>query len=322
MNILNGNSINFWEIGASGKIKEFYNYNNIVEYVGFEPNKKLALLKKSILENSRNFKTVKIHEFGLGNYSKNEIFICKHVACSSLLIPNSNYINLYQGIRYKSKNRMSYAEHFEVIKKEEIKCFPIEELVKMGIKVNPDYIQIDIQGMEYEVLSNFPNIEDVLMIDVELSVDEHYLGQVKFDKISNYLLDKGFQLIDIKGLSYASRKDILKNNYIDKGELVQFDGVFIKKILPDDPNYKLKLIKLAILLEINLYYSSSIYYFEEAIKADNENIYRNEINNNLKNIKNKIKKENAIIRNINILKLIINYFLRKLKSNYQIDFVK
>ena len=44
--ILNDNPIHFWEIGASGGLMNFFDFDPLISYTGFEPNAALAKKKE------------------------------------------------------------------------------------------------------------------------------------------------------------------------------------------------------------------------------------------------------------------------------------
>lgn len=317
---LNNSMINFWEIGASGSLRSFHQYDPIINYTGFEPEHQSVLKKNDFLKSTRKLNNYIIHNFALSVNKFDQLKICKHPGCSSLVAPNYIYLDNYRGSRYMSKSDFPFNCNYEVIDNKNIKCNTPQDLKKLNIITNPDIIQIDIQGLEYEVLLDFPNLENVLLIDVELSVGELYVNQIKFDKICNLLYEKGFQLLDIKGKAYARRIDIIKNNMVDKGELIQFDGLFIKIPSLKPKEDTLRNFKIAIILEIYGYYSSSIRFYELALKSDIDNTYKTNIQKCYLNLIKKINKENKLLRIINIIKKCLNFIMGVMGSRHRLVF--
>ncbi len=66
-------------------------------------------------------------------------------------------------------------------------------------KIDISYLEnvcIDVQGAELEVLKSFDNfIENIKHLEIEISQKKYYKGQVLFNELNNYLINKKFKLI-------------------------------------------------------------------------------------------------------------------------------
>lgn len=251
--------INFYEIGARGGAKDFQKYNFIFNYFAFEPDQKAANQKRSLLE-SKGYNSVKCYDIALGSPPESSnLHMTAHRGCSSFLLPNDEVIQKYQGVR-----------RFDLVKWK--RCFVVEDVVKVEVNSLEKYayknkievIQIDTQGTELSILStlNKDNLNEVLCIHIEMNVVSVYVNQPCITDILEFLREKSFIFLDIENIQHVPRVSLSKNNYSDKGELISFDGIFIRDPEKLDTIQKLK---LAIFLYLNDYLSTAYYL----LTADN-----------------------------------------------------
>ena len=132
---------------------------------------------------------------------KRPLFITRNPTCISILEPNFELLKNY-GI----------AEHFQVIRKEEVECCRYDTLWRAGAVPACDVLKIDVQGYEYEMFLGFGAcLQGVLGIVAEAHFYEHYRGQ--------RLLHDIVRLASTFGL-------VLRR--IDSNKLQGFNGDFIE----------------------------------------------------------------------------------------------
>jgi FkbM family methyltransferase len=81
-------------------------------------------------------------------------------------------------------------------------------------------LKIDTQGYEKKVIEGAINsLENVLIIQIEMSIVQLYEGELEFIEMIEFLKDKGFKLFS------------LENGFsnLDSGQLLQVDGIFVNK---------------------------------------------------------------------------------------------
>ena len=96
-----------------------------------------------------------------------------------------------------------------------------------------NFMNIDVQGYEYEVIKNGNNtIKDCLIIQLETSPIPIYKNEKSFAHICLQLENLGFQLHSFNKINTRCFKPVILQNNIYSGlnHLFQLDCVFIKKI--------------------------------------------------------------------------------------------
>ena len=99
---------------------------------------------------------------------------------------------------YKS-NKVNWAwdsvNQVDTIKSESKRMYSLINELKWNEKYFD--VLIDVQGAELEVLKSFDNfIDNIRSIQVESSSKEFYIGQSTVNEVHQYLLDKGFVLLN------------------------------------------------------------------------------------------------------------------------------
>lgn len=191
-------------------------------YFLFEPSKKEA---EKLTTRYKNFSNVKILEFALGNNNNNRsLNITVSEQCSSVRKPNMNILQKYP-----------VSIMFEVKEKREVSFYRYDDLYKKSIVPSPDFIKIDVQGFEYEVIEGFGDlIRKCIGIELEAHFYEVYIGQKLLGDIVNLLLSHGLYLRDIRP------------QWSFGNDLVEVNAIFtqsIEKLTEQSQKNKLKLIE-------------------------------------------------------------------------------
>jgi hypothetical protein len=115
---------------------------------------------------------------------------------------------------------------------------------------NPDFLKMDIQGAELEVIKNGNNkLRDCLAIQLEVSYFNLYEGQPSFGEVDIYLRKLGFVrhlFLDVKRWSIAPT--IFNNNFrVPGNQLLESDIIYVKDPLNIASMNEIQLKKFAIL---------------------------------------------------------------------------
>lgn len=140
--------------------------------------------------------------------------------CSSCLEPNEELLSKYP-----------IGKWMQVVEKRQIEVTTAALLIESGIIPSPDFIKIDIQGLEFEALQGFgSHLNGVIGIELEATLKPIYKEQKLLWEIIELLEKNGFILRD------------LQHQGPFEHELVEVNAFFSKP--PSDPSvniYKLKL---------------------------------------------------------------------------------
>ena len=200
-------ALKFIDVGAAEDIhprwKRIVKFTN---YVGFEPDKRSSDL---LIEN-KNCKSYKIYPFALwSKKQKLNINFTEEPRVSSHYYPNSELLS-----RYKN------AERFKVIKQIEVDSIDLDRLEIPDI----DFIKIDIQGGELEVLNGAKeSLKRCLGLELEVEFLNLYKGQPLFGDLKRMLLDHGLEFIDFINLCRWER-----DRFNGFGHCVFGDAIFLK----------------------------------------------------------------------------------------------
>ncbi len=192
-----------------------------IKVYGFEPD-------SAEIENlNRQNKFQNNLPFALGDEErKSNFYITSSPACSSLLIPNVDLIRKYPN-----------AHHFQVKRIETVQTKRLEKVVKDKSLPHPEFLKIDVQGYEYNVLKGAGELltSSVLCIELEAHLKQLYCEQKTLFEIIKYLEGFNFVLCDFRK----------QGNFGD--EIVEANCFFIKKdnALSQDQQEKIRFWKIA-----------------------------------------------------------------------------
>lgn len=169
------NSDNFF----SSKYNQFFE-DILVEPIEMEANKlndKKLIIKKG-LWNKKEKKILNILDNRLGS--------------SSMYMPNEQAFDLHN-------IRKEDFENYKVTRKIDVECDTISnQLAKLNITIL-DYLKIDTQGAELEILKGIGNYRP-LLIKIEAHFFSMYKNAPSWHKVVNFLYELNYVLIDYKGI--------------------------------------------------------------------------------------------------------------------------
>ncbi len=198
--------ISYIDIGAS--------YGLPVKWEKFaaDPNFRLILIepdKSQAAEIGLRYPDAQILQVGLGDHKeRRDIHLTASQSCSSVLEPNMVVLR-----------RFNLEKWFTVIGKVPTELRRYDEVSAEKNLPVPDFIKIDVQGFEYEVLNGFGDLlNKVLCIELETHLLELYHGQKLFGDIHKFLYNRGFYLRHLEQTGHFNREAVEFNAYFVRQE--------------------------------------------------------------------------------------------------------
>ena len=275
LDFINNNSpLVICDIGASPIdktkfIDELFN-ETFSQIIGFEPNKKEYDKLKTKDPNK------KFYNYAIGDGEDKILNICKAPGMSSFLKPNLNYLKKFHG----------FEEWAQIISEEKVNTKKLNE-----IDEKIDFLKIDVQGYEYEVLINgLEKLNNVKVIQIETSPFPLYQGEKNSSEIMRLLENSGFMLHMFNKINTRIFKPMVlaNNKTLGLNHLFQLDCVMVKNFEEINKFSEEDLTKLILIM----FYSFKSYDFVDYLISMMDEKYGTNIldkyrllNKNLKIIK-------------------------------------
>ena len=275
LDFINNNSpLIICDIGASPIdktkfIDELFN-ETFSQIIGFEPNKKEYDKLKTKDPNK------KFYNYAMGDGEDKILNICKAPGISSFLKPNLNYLKKFHG----------FEEWAQIISEEKVNTKKLNE-----IDEKIDFLKIDVQGYEYEVLINgLEKLNNVKVIQIETSPFPLYQGEKNSSEIMRLLENSGFMLHMFNKINTRIFKPMVlaNNKTLGLNHLFQLDCVMVKNFEEINKLSEENLTKLILIM----FYSFKSYDFVDYLISMMDEKYGTNIldkyrllNKNLKIIK-------------------------------------
>tara|TARA_B100001094_G_C18062275_1_gene735668 strand:- start:165 stop:1067 length:903 start_codon:yes stop_codon:yes gene_type:complete len=246
---------NYVDVGAREDISNIWKkLEDNINVFGFETD--LDELKR--LKNK--FPSRTYYEFGL--WSKEEdlkLYITSDASSSSIYKPNLN-----ENKKYKIK----YHECRNLKKVVNVKCKKMDQL----LTTTPDFIKIDTQGSEYEIIKGARKLltSNCPLISLETWTRDVYKNSPTMDKTISLMREYGYEILDME--LCASEKHKTNFRTISKQTISGYEITFGKKNIEmiKDLNSK---IKYVLLLDLFGYKDMAINLNENFIKNSDLNLF-------------------------------------------------
>ena len=182
---------------------------------------------------------------------KKKIYILKNrLGSSSMYEPNTNLFDLH---KIKKKDYQNY----NITKEVEVQCETLNDSLS-ALKINKlDYLKIDTQGAELEILKGIGEYRPML-IKIESHIHSMYKNVPSWNELLDYLYKLNYLVIDWKGIgSHATRvpaemdmifipnfndengkKLILENENKFISLMLMFGQISLLKIISNKNNFK------------------------------------------------------------------------------------
>ena len=235
---------------------------------GFEPNEE-EFKKLNSTDKKKYF------NYAVGNGQIETLNICSAPGMTSILEPDFEYLKLFHG----------FSDWTKVTKKVKIQT---KKLDNINFDKKIDFLKIDVQGYEHEVIKNGNKIiKDCLIVQLETSPIPLYKNEKSFAHVCLQLENLGFQLHSFNQINTRCFKPVILQNNIYSGlnHLFQLDCVFVKKLNFFDKFDLEQLKKIALIL----FYSFGSYDLVDYVVSKISKLEKNnvifEFRNLMKNIK-------------------------------------
>jgi FkbM family methyltransferase len=199
-------SVALVDVGAAGNIEPRWKVvSTFINYVGFEPD----IRSSRTLQKNSYFSNYVIYPVGLWSSSGKISFnLTKDPQLSSFFTPN-----------YQILNRFPNSDRFLILDTTEIECHKLDD-----IECEKDFIKIDVQGGELEILKGAEqSLDCIIGCEVEVEFLPLYTGQPLFGDVSKWLAEQNFVLMDFINLRRWER-----DNLTGLGQLVFGDALFLR----------------------------------------------------------------------------------------------
>jgi len=216
------------DVGARYGIHPSWNgFDAPMRYIAFEPDGEEAERLRELYKDNRSF-AYEVLETALDKQKgKRDFHLLKHRGLSSCLKPDLTS----ECFRHLKPGQA------EVEKILQIDMERGDDLFE-GLGALPDFLKIDTEGTEQDVLEGFERILGKSVIGVRLSCNFQpcFIGQRLFSDSHDYLLARDFVLLnlDYKGYGYPRlglfrKPDPIENEDFRYGILVAADAVWIRR---------------------------------------------------------------------------------------------
>ena len=218
--------INFIDVGcADYLIEPWSKYTKNINFIlGFDVHG-IKEYKRQLLREKINHK---IYQKLIFTEPLDKILVCKKKQNSSLFKVDTNLMKEY--VRKSGKGEYRYKQRefdFRSKRTKKVKCVRLDETIdKMGI--NFDFIKIDTQGSEYQVLKSLGEYLKTQIIGVyaELFFKPLYREIILYQDVDKYLRSCGFhQVIKVDHSEWVQDFLYIRNDKLKKTKIE-----FIKKI--------------------------------------------------------------------------------------------
>ena len=201
------------DIGAQNLTQEAHIYAPLqavgaARLIGFEPLAEAASLRRD-----EDPSMVMLQHF-IGNGRSALFHIGRDDTTSSLLAPDLDFLARFEAL----------PEMCEPVKIERVQTTRLDDVSEID---DCDFLKIDVQGGELDVLTGAPNtLKRTLFVHCEVEFAPVYQKQPLFSDIDAHLRAAGFELVDIINAGYATTKGLPRP--ISRSRLMWAEAVYAR----------------------------------------------------------------------------------------------
>ena len=212
--------ISIVDVGAMAEGVERYHglvESGLARVTGFEPN----AAERARLFATRGGAYQYLPDF-LGDGNEATFHETRYPGCASLLAPDPRSIDLFTSLGCASPKG-----NFHVERTQRVQTTRMDDL---GDDVVIDFLKLDIQGAELDVLRNATvKLESALVIECEVEFIALYRDQPLFGDVQCFLRDQGFalhKLVDVSGRPFSPF--VPANPFVPISQILWADAIFIR----------------------------------------------------------------------------------------------
>lgn len=208
-------NLHYCDVGARWGIeKPWKSFRDIIDLISFEPDKEEydSLMKK---KDSKDM----IYPYALSNeHKKVSLNLTKSRGCSSLYKPNYEFLKNYSDF-----------ERFKIEDTVAVEATSLDALYSDKVFSNIDFIKIDAQGVELDILKGGERFlyENILGVEVEVEFQPMYENQPLFSDVDSFIRNRlGLQIQDLRKAYWKYPEGI--NIGAAKGKLIFGDALYFR----------------------------------------------------------------------------------------------
>lgn len=178
--------LNVFEIGSrGGAFTDLSAIASFVNYYGFEPDAEECERLNTNASNGTHFSSEQYFPVAIGSERETlQLNITAQPGCSSFLSPNMDKLRFF-----------GRSEWFEVTKCVDVPVIPFDDLVQGKGIDRIDFIKLDVEGMELDILRGAEEaLKHLNGIRLEVNYLDHRKNQASFAEIINHLTERGFKV--------------------------------------------------------------------------------------------------------------------------------
>lgn len=173
------------------------------------------------------------------------LYVTQNPMCSSLYPPNEDYLERFAGLADLVK--LDFTVELETTT---LDAFCEQENIE-----TIDFLQIDVQGAELQVLEGASKIlnRSIIALQIQVEFAPLYLNQPLFDRVDVYLKKQGCTLFDLAGRHRLRKRSPIQSTE-HPGQLLSGEAIYFRDLIAADFNLPLQepeqILKLACIADI------------------------------------------------------------------------
>ncbi len=215
------------DVGASGGIHyRWKRWSRLLRVIGFEPEER-EFVKLPQTPSERWFNVALA-----GARGHRILNVTREQSNCSLLRPNRPVLDRLQW------SRSDPAMDFEITKEVHVDCMSLDEVLSSE-KISPDFLKLDTQGSELEILRGAQRAlsEDLLLAEVEVEFIPIYENQPLFADVDAFMRHSGFTLLDLGNVLSIKPRGMAGLGG-PKGRIVAADALYAKESAYPEPLHR------------------------------------------------------------------------------------
>jgi FkbM family methyltransferase len=205
------------------------------EYIGFEADADECVRLNATARRGHRY----IPAFVGRTVETRTFHVTSSAACASLLRPNEPLLARFADL----------APLFHIERELTVQTTPLEACLANDGVDRVDFIELDTQGNELEILSGAERLlrDHLLGLQVEVEFTPMYVGQPLFADVDTFLRARGFHLLDLS--RYRGRRAAAPSSVPTRGQLLWGHAIYLREHRDLDGVRAARLAVIAALLD-------------------------------------------------------------------------